>query len=117
MPRMNILIIGTGTINTRVTVWRGDVALCQAAYQVSVRGTAITGNRTTLRRDVQDTIDATLRKAGSGVSQVGLALASGMTTSSVDLHGVPRLMAPANLRDLMAGMVQVSIPEMCVQPI
>ncbi|MCL6470649.1 MAG: 2-dehydro-3-deoxygalactonokinase, partial [Ralstonia sp.] len=50
---MNILTIDTGTTNTRVTVWRDDVALCQAARQVGVRDTAITGNRTTLQRGVQ----------------------------------------------------------------
>ena len=114
---MNILTIDTGTTNTRVTVWRDDVALCQAARQVGVRDTAITGNRTTLQRGVQDTIDAALQKAGFGMGQVDLVLASGMITSNVGLHEVPHLMAPAGLRDLAAGMVQASIPEVCAQPI
>ena len=110
---MNILTIDTGTTNTRVTVWRDDVALCQAARQVGVRDTAITGNRTTLQRGVQDTIEAALQKAGFGMSQVDLVLASGMITSNVGLHEVPHLMAPAGLRDLAAGMVQATIPEVC----
>ena len=114
---MNILTIDTGTTNTRVTVWRDDVALCQAARQVGVRDTAITGNRTTLQRGVQDTIDAALQKAGFGMGQVDLVLASGMITSNVGLHEVPHLIAPAGLRDLAAGMVQASIPEVCPQPI
>ncbi|WP_343619810.1 2-dehydro-3-deoxygalactonokinase, partial [Ralstonia sp.] len=114
---MNILTIDTGTTNTRVTVWRDDVALCQAARQVGVRDTAITGNRTTLQRGVQDTIEAALQKAGFGMSQVDLVLASGMITSNVGLHEVPHLVAPAGLRDLAAGMVQATIPEVCPQPI
>jgi 2-dehydro-3-deoxygalactonokinase len=105
---MNILTIDTGTTNTRVTVWRDDVALCQAARQVGVRDTAISGNRTTLQRGVQDTIEAALQKAGFGLNQVDLVLASGMITSNVGLHEVPHLVAPAGLRDLAAGKVQAS---------
>ena len=114
---MNILTIDTGTTNTRVTVWRDDVALCQAARQVGVRDTAITGNKTTLQRGVQDTVEAALQKAGLVINQVDLVLASGMITSNVGLHEVPHLVAPAGLRDLAAGMVQASIPEVCAQQI
>lgn len=114
---MNILTIDTGTTNTRVTLWRDDVALCQAARQVGVRDTAITGNRTTLQRGVQDTIEAALQKAGLGIGQVDLVLASGMITSNVGLCEVPHLPAPAGLRDLAAGMVQAGIPEVSAKPI
>lgn len=107
---MNILTIDTGTTNTRVTLWRDDVALCQAARQVGVRDTAITGNRTTLQRGVQDTIEAALQKAGLGIGQVDLVLASGMITSNVGLCEVPHLPAPAGLRDLAAAWCRPAFP-------
>lgn len=46
---------------------------------------------------------AALRKAGLGIGQVDLVLASGMITSNVGLCEVPHLPAPAGLRDLAAG--------------
>ena len=56
---MNILTIDTGTTNTRVTVWTDGEVVAQAARQVGVRDTAITGN--TKKLEDGDYVDAMWR--------------------------------------------------------
>ncbi|WP_035051761.1 2-dehydro-3-deoxygalactonokinase [Andreprevotia chitinilytica] len=114
---MIILTIDTGTTNTRVTLWRDGVAQHQAARQVGVRDTAITGNVVTLQAGVRATIDAALERAHISIEAVDLVLASGMITSNVGLYEIPHLIAPAGKKELAAGMQQALIPEVCSKPI
>ncbi len=92
---MHILTIDTGTTNTRVTVWRDQQALCQAARQVGVRDTAISGSPVALQNGVRQTIAAALDDARLEMAQIDLVLGSGMITSNVGLHEVPHVLAPA----------------------
>ncbi|GGP17547.1 2-dehydro-3-deoxygalactonokinase [Silvimonas iriomotensis] len=114
---MNILTIDTGTTNTRVTLWRNAEAVCQAARQVGVRDTAITGSAVTLQNGVRETIAAALEKANTSMSAVDLVLASGMITSNVGLYEIPHVLAPAGRAELAAAMREASIPEVCDKPI
>lgn len=114
---MHTLTIDSGTTNTRVTVWRDGIALCQAARQVGVRDTAVTGSKTALQDGVRDTIAAALQKADLAIADIGLVLASGMITSNVGLFEVKHLPAPAGMAELAAGMQQTLLPQVCEQPI
>ncbi|WP_280189553.1 2-dehydro-3-deoxygalactonokinase [Delftia sp. PS-11] len=114
---MNILTVDTGTTNTRATVWHGSRVLGQAARQVGVRDTAISGNRATLQAGVRDTIEAALARCGMQACDIGLALASGMITSNVGLHELPHLVAPAGRSELACAMAAVRLPEVFGQPI
>ena len=75
---MNILTIDTGTTNTRVSVWQHGAVIGQAARQVGVRDTAITGSRTRLEEGVRETIAEALATAELGEGDIDRALASGM---------------------------------------
>ncbi|WP_028536439.1 2-dehydro-3-deoxygalactonokinase [Paludibacterium yongneupense] len=110
---MNILTIDTGTTNTRVTVWKDEIACAHAARQVGVRDTAITGNVSALQAGVTATIEAALARAGMTMDAIDLVLASGMISSNVGLREIPHLLAPAGRRELAAGMQPVQIPEVC----
>lgn len=114
---MKILTIDTGTTNTRVTVWHGQEALCQAARQVGVRDTAISGSPAALQAGVRETIAAALHDANMGIADIDLVLGSGMITSNVGLHEVPHVPAPAGRAELAAAMVRASIAEVCEQAI
>lgn len=114
---MNILTIDAGTTNTRVSVWRNEVFVGEAATQVGVRETAISGNRTKLQMAVRETIAAALAMAGIALEDVELILASGMITSNVGLCEIPHLPVNVGCAQLAAGMVEVQLLEVCSQPI
>ncbi|MCW5320039.1 2-dehydro-3-deoxygalactonokinase [Verminephrobacter aporrectodeae] len=114
---MSILTIDSGTTNTRSSIWKNGVPWCQATRQVGVRDTAVTGNKTVLQNGVRDTIAAVLHRAGLGISDVSLVLASGMITSNVGLFELAHLPAPAGVNELAAGMQQALLPQVCEKPI
>ena len=114
---MKILTIDTGTTNTRTTLWDDGQVISVAATQVGVRDTAITGSRQALDEAVRSTIAAALDKAGVQPDAVALVLASGMITSNLGLHELAHVLAPAGLKELAAGMVSVSMPEIFAKPI
>jgi 2-dehydro-3-deoxygalactonokinase len=115
--RMNILTIDSGTTNTRVSVWRDEVAIAHAAQQVGVRDTAISGNRQALENGVRTTIEAALAEAKLAAADIDLVLASGMITSNMGLCEIPHVPAPASIDTLAAAMRSSLIPEVWNQPI
>lgn len=114
---MDILTIDAGTTNTRSTVWRNGVPLCQAERPVGVRDTAVTGDRSALQNGVRASIADVLQQARLGIADLGQLLASGMITSNVGLFEVAHLPAPAGLKELAAGMQQTLLPQVCDRPI
>lgn len=114
---MNILTIDTGTTNTRVCVWRDGVPLAQAARQVGVRDTAITGNRTKLEAGVRETIEEALRLASVAADDIDRALASGMITSNMGLCEIPHVTAPVAIKALAGAMREATIENVWPQPI
>jgi 2-dehydro-3-deoxygalactonokinase len=101
---MNILTIDTGTTNTRVTVWSDGEVVAQAARQVGVRDTAITGNTKKLEDGLRETINEALASAQLERGDIGLAVASGMITSNVGLCEIPHVPAPAGIDDMAKSM-------------
>lgn len=114
---MNILTIDTGTTNTRVTLWRDGEVLANAARQVGVRDTAITGSTAKLKEGVRETIAETLETANVQRDDVGLVLASGMITSNVGLCEIPHVPAPAGIDDLAKAMRESLIADVWHAPI
>lgn len=114
---MNILTIDTGTTNTRVTLWRDGEVLANAARQIGVRDTAITGSTAKLKEGVRETIAEALDTANLHRDDVGLALASGMITSNVGLCEIPHVPAPAGIADLARAMRESLIPDVWHAPI
>jgi len=114
---MNIVTIDAGTTNTRSSLWIDGKLAAKVQVEVGVRDTAINGNNHALKHAVRDTINGALAKGGVAASDVALTLASGMITSALGLLEVPHLPAPAGLRELAAGMVEVAMPEVFSQPI
>ena len=114
---MNIVTVDAGTTNTRSVVWQDGTVVARADVQTGVRDSAISGNTQALRLAVRDSIRAALAQAGLDSSDVHLALASGMLTSSLGLLEVPHLEAPAGLAELARGMVPLQMPEVFAQPL
>lgn len=114
---MNIITIDTGTTNSRCYLWRDGVLLAQARAETGVRDSALSGGKDALKHAVRDIIKLALAQAGLEAAEVGLALASGMITSSLGLAEVPHLAAPAGLAELARGMVRMDMPEVFAQPI
>lgn len=114
---MNIVTIDAGTTNTRSSLWIDGKLAAKVQVEVGVRDTAINGNNQALKHAVRDTINGALAKGGVAAEDVALTLASGMITSALGLLEVPHLPAPAGMRELAAGMVEVSMPEVFSQPI
>jgi len=113
---MNILTIDTGTTNSRVTVWKDGDVVGQAARQVGVRDTAITGSKATLEEGVRLTIADALADAGLEKGDIGRVVASGMITSNVGLCEIPHVPAAAGIADL-AGAMRESLTHVWHEPI
>ena len=114
---MNILTVDTGTTNTRVTVWHDGVVAGQAARQVGVRDTAITGSTAKLEEGVRETIAEALAAANLDKADIGRAIASGMITSNVGLCEIPHVVAAAGIDDLAAAMRKSLIANVWHEPI
>jgi 2-dehydro-3-deoxygalactonokinase len=114
---MNTLTIDTGTTNTRVTAWRDGQPVGQAATQVGVRDTAITGNTRKLEEAVRDTIATALAEANLDKSEISRVLASGMITSNVGLCEIPHVPAAAGIDDLAKAMRESLVETVWHQPI
>ncbi|QWT19925.1 2-dehydro-3-deoxygalactonokinase [Bacillus sp. NP157] len=114
---MNILTIDTGTTNTRVTAWQDGKVVGQAAAQVGVRDTAITGNTKKLEDGVRETIAEALAEARLAKGDIGRVLASGMITSNVGLCEIPHVTATAGIDDLARAMREARLDNVWHEPI
>jgi len=114
---MYIATIDTGTTNTRVKIWNNKKVISRSFEEVGVRDTAITGSRTKLQNGVKNAINTALKQANITLDDVGLILASGMITSNVGLHEVPHVWAPAGIKELAGGMVEMKIDGVVDRPI
>lgn len=114
---MNILTIDTGTTNTRVSVWQHGAVIGQAARQVGVRDTAITGSRTRLEEGVRETISEALVSAHLEEGDIDRALASGMITSNMGLCEIPHVVAATSIDDLAGAMRESHLPSVWRDPI
>jgi 2-dehydro-3-deoxygalactonokinase len=99
-----VVVIDSGTTNSRLSVVRGVAVLAHATAAVGVVDTAKTGSNATLKRGVREAFDHALREAGLAPGEVSHALAFGMITSELGVVELPHLLAPAGLRDLAGSL-------------
>lgn len=114
---MNILTIDTGTTNTRTSLWHEGKVIGRGAAAVGARDTAISGSRSALHQGVRASIDAALTEAHVAANEIDLIIGSGMITSSLGLHELPHIVAPAGIDDLAQSIACVNFPDVFDQPI
>lgn len=101
-------VIDSGTTTTRLRLSQNGVVRWSASMAAGARDTAIDGEPRAIRVAVRDLL-ARMRHE-TGVKPVAV-ICSGMITSNLGLHEVPHLTAPVGPRELAAGIVRVTIPE------
>jgi 2-dehydro-3-deoxygalactonokinase len=102
-------VIDSGTTTTRLRLWQGGGVRWSASVAAGARDTAIDGEPRAIRAAVGDLLARV--RAETGVDPAAV-VCSGMITSNLGLHEVPHLPAPAGPRELAAGIVRVTIPEL-----
>ena len=101
-------VIDSGTTTTRLRLWRDGEVRWSASVAAGARDTAIEGEPRAIRLAVRDLLARVRRETGVRPAAV---ICSGMITSNLGLHEVPHLAAPAGPRELAAGIVRVTLPE------
>ena len=99
------LVIDCGTTNLRATLLDGQnnpVDLVKA--EGGVRHTAIDGHNGRLRAALRGSMETLLARNGLAFSDVARCVAYGMITSNMGLLEIPHVPAPADARQLRAGM-------------
>src|SRR5262245_4700095 len=100
---MYYFAVDSGTTNSRVWLMRDREVVAKKHIPVGVRNTAIEGNNRAL---VQGIRDAILALTPESAQRPTVVIAAGMITSSLGLHEVKHVQAPAGLTEL-AARVQV----------
>lgn len=113
MRKIRIVIDG-GTTNTRIHLCRGMELLTEQKIRLGAR---LSGNhREDFLQALSEGIREMLTGYGLGESDVEAVIASGMITCETGLAEIPHLPAPAGLKELSDGMVQMRFPEICGLP-
>ncbi len=99
-------IIDCGTTNTRVYLLNDDrQIISEGTRRVGVRNTSMTGSNAVLKQGICEAIEEAAENAGTSVSEISYAIASGMITSEIGLLEIPHLICPAGLRELADNVV------------
>ena len=104
-------VIDCGTTTTRVYIVDDNKIIASGRTKVGVRDTSITGSRKKLRDGVTNLFYEVLKENDIRDEDVEFAIASGMITSEVGLIEIPHLIAPAGLKQLTEGILEVNDPE------
>jgi len=105
-PARLVVVIDSGTTNSRVRLLgEGDV-IGAASVQVGVVDTTKTGSNAALKQGVRRAFDQALRDGGVSVGEIPYALGFGMITSELGVVEIPHLAAPVGIRELAAGMLR-----------
>ncbi|WML56641.1 2-dehydro-3-deoxygalactonokinase [Neobacillus sp. PS2-9] len=108
---MYTITIDTGTTNTRITLWKNDIAHYKTSKEVGVRDTAVDGNNSRLKASIKEGIDEVLSANMLRLGDVTKILASGMITSNVGVFEVPHLTAPVGMQEVADGMISQYLPD------
>lgn len=102
-------VIDCGTTNTRIyIVDKHKKIVASKAKKVGVRDTSITGSRETLRNGITELFFQLLEEEKIPDGSVDFAIASGMITSEIGLLEIPHLVAPAGIKELSEGILEVN---------
>lgn len=97
---MNILLIDSGTTNSRVRLCSDNKVIYSAARKVGARDSAITGSNAMLKEKLKECIEEILRVNHLNIDQIEAIIASGMITSNMGLIEIPHMEAPASVFDI-----------------
>lgn len=114
---MFIIMIDSGTTNTRIRIWNDNQIIVETSEAVGVRDTAVTKSKETLSRGVKKALTEAMEIANINESDEKILFASGMITSNVGLCEIPHLIAPVSVSKLADGMVKKILPDICKEPI
>jgi 2-dehydro-3-deoxygalactonokinase len=108
-----VLLIDTGTTNTRVWRVAGSQVVLRLERPVGVRDTARDGSSSRLHAALGELV----AEASGGGASPDAILTAGMATSPLGLGEAPHVVAPAGLDALAAGCVWRHIPTVGAQPV
>jgi 2-dehydro-3-deoxygalactonokinase len=100
--------IDCGTTNSRVYLLNQDLAIVgKGSQKIGVRDTVVHGSNQVLKDGLADLFRRTVEEAGLALSDVRLAITSGMITSELGLLEIPHLRAPAGVAQLAQSVTYV----------
>lgn len=110
---MYIILIDSGTTNTRIRLLRENETTVEdiEKVQVGVRNTAIEGTNETLKRHLYSGIGTILKRNGLQPSDIKYVIASGMITSNLGLYEVPHINGPAKVEDFSKRSLVIKMDE------
>jgi 2-dehydro-3-deoxygalactonokinase len=97
---MSILLIDSGTTNSRVRLCSDNRVIYSAVRKVGARDSAITGSNAMLKEKLKECIDEILKVNHMSTEEIEAIIASGMITSNMGLKEIPHIAAPASLFDI-----------------
>jgi len=103
--------VDSGTTNSRVWLMRDREVLAKKRVLVGVRNTAIDGNNRALVEGIREAILELTRESDTP-ERPQFVIAAGMITSSLGLHEVKHVQAPAGLLELASNVQERHFEEL-----
>ncbi|HEU0004943.1 MAG TPA: 2-dehydro-3-deoxygalactonokinase [Terriglobia bacterium] len=103
--------VDSGTTNSRVWLMRDREVLAKKRAPVGVRNTAIDGNNRALVEGIREAILELTRESNT-LERPQFVIAAGMITSSLGLHEVKHVQAPAGLLELASNVQERHFEEL-----
>lgn len=114
---MKLLVIDSGTTNSRVRLMDGDRIAASVSRSVGSRDVAIAGHTEVLERALREAIAEIVSSNSISLEDIEAIVASGMITSNMGLMDIPHLPAPATAAQVAAGIVERIFPAVAPKPI
>jgi len=114
---MNLIVIDSGTTNSRVRLTDGNAVMATVSRPVGAKDVAITGSTAVLEQALRECIEQLLTESGTPLQDIEAIVASGMITSNMGLLEIPHLNAPAGLDDVASGIVSRVFANIVDRPI
>lgn len=102
-----IVVIDSGTTNSRVRLVKDGTMIGGASEQIGVVETAKTGSNVTLKQGIRRAFEAVLREHRISFQDIHDALGFGMITSELGVLEIPHLIAPVGIQELARSMVRL----------
>ncbi|MHA6250760.1 2-dehydro-3-deoxygalactonokinase [Oceanobacillus sp. CAU 1775] len=108
---MYVILIDSGTTNTRIRLIKENRTeiIDSEKIKVGIRNTAIEGNNSSLKSNVQSGLKRILARNQLDAVKVKYIIASGMITSNLGIHEVPHITGPAYIENFSKGSVVTKI--------
>lgn len=114
---MKLLVIDSGTTNSRVRLIKEDRVIAAIHRSVGSKDVAVTSDKAVLEQALQEAILEVVENNGVSLHDIEAIIASGMITSNIGLTEIPHLSAPVGIDEVAAAMVSRSFPAIVDKPI